>query len=346
MSKILITGGAGFIGSNYIRHALATHQAWEIWNFDKLTYAGNLHNLKDIEQHPRYHFVKGDIANVDDVRQVMANGIDTIINFAAESHVDRSIRGSQEFLVTGVLGVQTLLDAAKEHGVKLYYQISTDEVYGDVPVGSYSVETDMLHPSSPYSAAKAAGDLLVLAYARTHKVPVIISRCTNNYGPYQYPEKMLPLFVTNLIEGKTVPVYGDGQQVRDWLHVSDHCTAIDRIIERGVRGEIYNIGANHQPEWDNLRVTRLILDELKAPADRIEFVADRPGHDRRYAVNTEKLQALGWQPVVSAEAGLRQVIRWYVEHPQWWQPIKDGTFRQYYAQQYSSQVNSNNASST
>lgn len=336
MHNILITGGAGFIGSNYIRHALKEHPDWLIWNLDKLTYAGNLANLKDIENNPHYHFVHGDIADPKIVAEVMANGIDTIINFAAESHVDRSIKGSQEFLTTGVLGVQTLLDAAKDHGIEVYYQISTDEVYGDLPAGEYAKETDMLQPSSPYSAAKAAGDLLVLAYARTHGLPILLSRCTNNYGPYQYPEKMLPLFVTNIIEGKKVPVYGDGQQIRDWLHVEDHCRGIDVILEKGVRGEIYNIGANHQPEWTNMQVTRLILDVLGASADSMEFVQDRPGHDRRYAVDISKISALGWQPKVTPEDGLRQTIAWYKDHPEWWQPIKSGDFKKYYASQYRS----------
>lgn len=336
MTKVLITGGAGFIGSNYIHHALKTHATWEIWNLDKLTYAGNLASLKDIEKDPRYHFVKGDIADPKIVDEVMKNGIEMIINFAAESHVDRSIKGSQEFLVTGVLGVQTLLDAAKEHGVKLFYQISTDEVYGDVEQGQYSKETDMLHPSSPYSAAKAAGDLLVLAYARTYKLPVVLTRCSNNYGPYQYPEKILPLFATNIIEGKKVPVYGDGQQVRDWLHVDDHCRAIDVVIEKGVRGEVYNVGTNHETEWNNLQVTRLILDELHAGADMIDFVPDRPGHDRRYAVNSSKIEQLGWKPLIGPEEGLRQVVRWYKENPKWWQPIKSGEFKKYYQEQYKS----------
>jgi len=334
MTKVLITGGAGFIGSNYIHHALRVHPDWEIWNLDKLTYAGNLANLNDIESNPHYHFVKGDIAHAPTVSEVMKNGIEMIINFAAESHVDRSIKGSQEFLVTGVLGVQTLLDAAREHNVNLFYQISTDEVYGDVEPGKYSKETDMLHPSSPYSAAKAAGDLLVLAYARTHKVPVIISRCTNNYGPYQFPEKMLPLFVTNILQEKKVPVYGDGQQIRDWLHVDDHCRAIDLVIAKGHPGETYNVGANHQPEWTNRQVTDLILNELGADASMIEHVADRPGHDRRYAVDTAKISLLGWQPLIGPAEGLRQVVRWYKDHPEWWQPIISGDFRTYYQEQY------------
>lgn len=332
--KVLVTGGAGFIGSNYIHHALKAHPDWEIWNFDKLTYAGNLANLKDIENEPRYHFVKGDIADAKAVATVMGNGIGLIINFAAESHVDRSIKGSQEFLTTGVLGVQTLLDAAKDNGVQLYYQISTDEVYGDLPPGEFAEETAKLEPSSPYSAAKAAGDLLMLAYARTHKLPVVISRCTNNYGPYQYPEKMLPLFVTNLLQGKKVPVYGDGMQIRDWLHVDDHCRGIDVVLDKGVPGEIYNIGANHVPEHPNLEVTKVILDELGADASMIEHVADRPGHDRRYAVDTAKLEKLGWKSQVPFDEGVRQTVQWYKDHPDWWQPIVSGEFRKYYQQQY------------
>lgn len=334
MKKILITGGAGFIGSNYIRHALVSHPDWEIWNLDKLTYAGNLANLKDIETDSRYHFVKGDIADPKVVNEVMGNGINTIINFAAESHVDRSIKGSQEFLVTGVLGVQTLLDAARAREVELFYQVSTDEVYGDVEAGQFSKETDSLRPSSPYSAAKAAGDLLALAYARTHQLPVVISRCTNNYGPYQYPEKILPLFVTNIIEGKKVPVYGDGMQIRDWLHVDDHCRGIDIILEKGSRGDVYNIGANHQPEHPNIEVTKIILNELGFGEEMIEHVTDRPGHDRRYAVDTNKIESLGWKAEVPFEQGIRKTVQWYVNHPEWWRPIKTGEFRKYYDQQY------------
>ncbi len=321
MKKVLITGGAGFIGSNYIRRALQTHPDWEIWNFDKLTYAGNIVNLRDIENDSRYHFVQGDIADVAAVDTVMNNGIQLIINFAAESHVDRSIKNSQEFLRTGVLGVQTLLDAARQHNIELFYQISTDEVYGDVEPGEFSKETDGLRPSSPYSAAKAAGDLLVLAYARTHKVPVVISRCTNNYGPYQYPEKMLPLFVTNLLQNKNVPVYGDGRQVRDWLHVGDHGRAIDLLIEKGVRGEVYNIGANNVPEPTNLDVTQIILNELGQSENMIEHVIDRLGHDRRYAVDTKKIEALGWNPGVQLRPGIASTVKWYTNHLEWWAPL-------------------------
>lgn len=336
MTKVLITGGAGFIGSNYIHHALNTHPDWEIWNYDKLTYAGNLANLTAIENDSHYHFVKGDIADAPAVATVMKNGIELVINFAAESHVDRSIKGSQEFLVTGVLGVQTLLDAAREFGVKKFYQISTDEVYGDVAPGVFSSETDPLQPSSPYSATKAAGDLLVLAYVRTYKLPVVISRCTNNYGRYQYPEKMLPLFATNLLQGKKVPVYGDGLQIRDWLHVDDHCRGIDVVLAKGVNGEIYNIGANHVPEHSNLEVTKIILDELGADESMIEHVTDRPGHDRRYAVDTQKIEDLGWKSEIPFAQGIRETVQWYKAHPEWWQPILSGEFQKYYASQYPS----------
>lgn len=320
--KVLITGGAGFIGSNYIRHAFREHPDWEIWNLDKLTYAGNLDNLRQVERHPKYHFVRGDIADRSAVDQVMANGIEAIINFAAESHVDRSIASSDDFLLTGVIGVQRLLDAARQYRVRTFYQISTDEVYGDLPSSQFAKETDRLHPSSPYAAAKAAGDLLTLAYARTHRVPAVLSRCTNNYGPYQHVEKLLPLFVTNLLEGRPAPLYGDGMQIRDWLHVGDHCRAIDLVFFHGQIGEIYNVGANHVPEWTNRRVADLILRVLKQPETMIQRVADRPGHDRRYAVDTNKIERLGWKPSIALEDGLRQTIEWYVDHADWWRPVK------------------------
>ncbi len=320
MKKVIITGETGFIGSNYIRHALRAHPDWDIFNLDKLTYAGNLANLADIQNDPRYHFVQGDIADATVVGEIMKDA-EIVINFAAESHVDRSIQGSHEFLVTGVLGVQTLLDAARDQNVKRFYQISTDEVYGDLPPGQFAKETDMLHPSSPYSAAKAAGDLLVLSYARTFGLPVVISRCTNNYGPYQFPEKMLPLFVTNILQSKKVPVYGDGQQIRDWLHVDDHCRAIDVVLAKGHNGEIYNIGANHSPERTNLDVTKTILKELGQGESMIEHVTDRAGHDRRYAVDTTKIEALGWKPEVSFASGMLQTIAWYHANEAWWQPL-------------------------
>jgi dTDP-glucose 4,6-dehydratase len=321
MQKVLITGGAGFIGSNFIHLALAKHPDWEIWNFDKLTYAGNLANLKDIENDPRYHFVHGDIADPKAVESAMSEGIEIVVHFAAESHVDRSIKSGQEFLQTNVIGTNVLLEAARTAGVKKFLHVSTDEVYGDLPVGEFARETDQLHPSSPYAASKAASDLLVLAHARTYTLPVLITRCTNNYGPYQFPEKMLPLFVTNLLQGKKVPVYGDGKQIRDWLHVDDHCRAIDLVLSDGQIGQIYNIGANHDPERTNLAITQLILDELGQDASMIEHVQDRPGHDRRYAVATDKIETLGWQPSVPVEEGIRQTVQWYKSHPEWWQPL-------------------------
>lgn len=332
--KVLVTGGAGFIGSNFIRFALTKHADWEIWNYDLLTYAGNLENLADIESNPRYHFVRGDIADATAVSSVMNNGIEVVINFAAESHVDRSITDSHVFLRTGVLGVQTLLDAARQTGVRLFYQVSTDEVYGDIQQGAYSREEDTLAPSSPYSAAKAAGDLLTLAYARTYHLPVIVSRCTNNYGPFQYPEKMLPLFITNILERTPVPVYGDGAQVRDWLHVDDHCRAIDVLIDKGERGLVYNIGANQTPEWSNLSITRFVLQALGANESMITHVADRPGHDRRYAVDTHRIEALGWSPRMTLADGLQATIQWYQAHTGWWQRIKSGAYREYYERQY------------
>lgn len=332
--NVLVTGGAGFIGSNFIRFALTAHPDWIITNLDKLTYAGNPANLVDVTGDPRYRFVKGDIAEPEDVAKAMGKGVDTIINFAAETHVDRSIAGSTEFLRTNVIGVQVLLDAARAIGVSTFLQISTDEVYGDLPPGEFAHETDRLSPSSPYSASKAAADLLVLSYARTHGLPALLTRCTNNYGPYQYPEKMLPLFATNLLSGKKVPVYGDGRQIRDWLHVSDHCAAIDLVLAKGVRDEIYNIGANHMPEWTNLRVTEAILKALGKDASWIEHVADRPGHDRRYAVDAAKVRALGWGPKVAPEQGVRDTALWYRDHKAWWEPIVSGEFQKYYERQY------------
>jgi dTDP-glucose 4,6-dehydratase len=332
--NVLVTGGAGFIGSNFIRYALSAHPDWTILNFDKLTYAGNPASLEDVAGGARYAFARGDIADPVAVAGVLKQGTDAVINFAAETHVDRSIAGSTVFLQTNVIGVQVLLDAAKSAGVSTFLQISTDEVYGDLPPGEFARETDRLQPSSPYSASKAAGDLLALSYARTHGLPVLITRCTNNYGPYQYPEKLLPLFATNLLQKRTVPVYGDGKQVRDWLHVDDHCRAIDLVLAQGVRGEIYNIGANHAPEWTNLDVTRVILQTLDKDESAIEHVPDRPGHDRRYAVDTAKIEALGWRPTTLPEQGIRATTQWYRDHRAWWEPVISGEFQQYYARQY------------
>ncbi len=332
--KLFVTGGVGFIGSNFIRHILQKYPAYEVVNFDKLTYAGNLENLKDVESDSRYKFVKGDIC---DKAAVLAAVKDcaAIINFAAESHVDRSILGDEDFIKTDILGVKVLLEVVRELNIKKMIQISTDEVYGDIPAGSFSKENDTLHPSSPYSASKAGGELLCMAYVRTYNVPVIITRSTNNYGPYHYPEKIIPLFITNLLENKKVPVYGDGAQVRDWLYVQDNCEAIDLVLHKGEAGEIYNIGANQNPEIDNLTLTVKIVQACGKDKSVIEYVKDRPGHDRRYAVDTQKIRALGWSPKTSFDDGLTKTVEWYKNNIAWWKKIKSGEYLEYYKQQYS-----------
>ncbi|NIM07523.1 MAG: dTDP-glucose 4,6-dehydratase [Armatimonadetes bacterium] len=328
--KILITGGAGFIGSNFIHYLIHTRPDWEIVNLDKLTYAGNLANLKDVEKDPLYKFIKGDICHPADVKKAMA-GCDMVVNFAAESHVDRSIEEPGSFLRTDILGVQVLLEEAKRIGVKRFVQISTDEVYGSIAKGAFK-ETDSLNPSSPYSASKAGGELLARSYWVTYGMPVIITRAANNIGPYQYPEKVVSLFATNALENKELPVYGDGLQVRDYMHVYDHCTALDLILKEGKFGEIYNIGAGN--EMPNLEMAKFILRELGKPERLIRHVTDRPGHDRRYALDCKKLRALDWQPEYDAEQALRDTVRWYAENRWWWEPIKSGEFRQYYERMY------------
>ena len=331
--KLFITGGAGFIGSNFIRHILKKYPDYEVVNFDKLTYAGNLENLKDIENNPRYKFVKGDICDKKAVLEA-AVGCDTIINFAAETHVDRSIMDDNDFLKTDILGVKILLEAVRGLKIKKMVHISTDEVYGDMDGGGFAKETDLLHPSSPYSASKAGGDLLCLAYARTYGAPVMITRCTNNYGPNQYPEKLIPLFITNLLENKKVPVYGDGGQIRDWLHVIDHCEAIDLVLHKGEAGEIYNIGANQNPEISNLILIKKIVVACGRDDSFIEYVKDRPGHDRRYAVDTQKIRGLGWTPKISLDEGLTKTISWCKDNRGWWAKIKSGEYLDYYRKQY------------
>jgi len=306
--RLLITGGAGFIGSNFVRHILNTYSDYEVINLDKLTYAGNLENLKDVENNPRYSFVKGDIADNQLVDE-LAQKVDVIVNFAAETHVDRSIDDPTEFLKSNVIGTQVLLDAAKKHNHQRYVQVSTDEVYGDIDEGFFT-ETSQLKPSSPYSASKAASDMLCLAYKRTYGTPVLISRCSNNYGPYQYPEKVIPFFVQKLLKGENVTVYGDGSNVRDWLHVMDHCRAIDAVLHKGKIGEVYNVGAHE--EHTNLEITKKMIEILGFSKDRIEFVKDRPGHDTRYAIDSSRLQnELGWKPEVNFEEGFKETIEWY-----------------------------------
>jgi dTDP-glucose 4,6-dehydratase len=333
--KILVTGGAGFIGSNFIRYIFKKYPDYQVVNYDKLTYAGNLENLKDIEKDPRYKFIKGDICDFKKVSAVLEKEkCDWIANFAAESHVDRSILGARSFADTDVVGTLSLLDAARKYKIKKYLQVSTDECYGDWEAGGFARENDCLNPSSPYSASKAGGDLIVLAYRRTYKLPILITRSSNNYGPFQYPEKIIPLFVTNLLEGKKVPVYGDGGQIRDWLYVEDNCSGIDLILHKGKIGEIYNIGANQDPEITNLELTRAIVEAVGVDENFIEYVKDRPGHDRRYAIDTKKIRALGWKPQVSFKKGIKLTIDWYKKNENWWKKIKSGEYLEYYQKQY------------
>lgn len=326
--KILITGGAGFIGSNFIRHLLENYND-EIVNLDKLTYAGNPENLEEIENNPNYSFIRGDIGDPEIVNQIVSRGIDIIVNFAAESHVDRSIEDPAIFLKTNVLGTQVLLEAAQKYRIRKFIQISTDEVYGSLGPTGYFTETSPLAPNSPYSASKAGADLLVRAYHQTYGLPVNITRCSNNYGPYQFPEKLIPLFVTNAMGDKKLPLYGDGRNIRDWIHVKDHCRAIDLVMREGKEGEIYNIGANS--ERTNLEITREILRILQKPESLISFVRDRPGHDRRYAIDSSKIrEELGWQPQYDFTTGLKETVRWYQENTGWWKRIKSGEYRRKY----------------
>lgn len=326
--RLLVTGGAGFIGSNFVRVALERWPQAEIVILDKLTYAGNPANVPD---DPRVRFIQGDIASIEDVRSAMT-GVTHITNFAAETHVDRSILDPSAFVRTDVEGTRVLLEAARDHGVQRYLQVSTDEVYGDIEAPHRSRESDPLHPRSPYSASKAAGDLMVGAYHTTFGVPTVITRGSNTYGPYQYPEKLIPLFVTNALEGEPLPVYGDGKQMRDWLYVLDHCTGIATVLESGQVGETYNLGVGN--ERPNLEVIEKILTLTGADPTLLRHVADRPGHDVRYALDVHKTRALGWEPRTSFAAGLSATVDWYAQNRAWWEPIKSGSFREYYEQQY------------
>ena len=330
--KILVTGGAGFIGSNFVRHVLTAHSDDTVVNFDKLTYAGNLENLRDVEKDPRYRFVRGDIGERAQVLEAM-EGVDAVVHFAAETHVDRSNAGAAEFLSTNVTGTFTLLEAARELKVARFVAIGTDEVYGSIAKGA-ARELDPLNPSNPYSASKAAADLLARAYWTTHRLPVIVTRSSNNFGPYQYPEKVIPLFITNAIEDKPLPLYGDGKNVRDWLYVLDNCAAIDLVLRKGREGEIYNIGGSHEVE--NIVLTRQVLHLVGKPETLITPVADRPGHDRRYALDSGKVHGLGWKPTHSFPKALEATVNWYKDHEAWWKPIKSGAFRAYYEKQYQS----------
>ncbi len=319
-ATILVTGGAGFIGSHFIRHLLATYPDYKVINLDKLTYCGNLENVKDVEDNPRYTFIKGDIADAAIVNQTVGDRhVDAIVNFAAESHVDRSILEATAFLHTSVQGTHALLEAAKRHGVKKVVHISTDEVYGSAQEGSFT-EKDALNPSSPYSAAKAAADLLVLSYYKTYGLPVVITRSSNNFGPFQYPEKVIPLFITNVLEGKKIPLYGDGLNLRDWIFVTDNCRGIDAVLQKGKSGGIYNIGGGHQTT--NVDLTHSILELLGKDATSIEYVKDRLGHDRRYSVDCTKItQELGWQPIYGFDQSLKATVTWYQENKPWWQKL-------------------------
>ncbi len=331
---ILVTGGCGFIGSNFVRYMLDKHPEYTIVNFDALTYAGNPENLEDISSHPRYHFVKGNICRRADVDEAMMKfGADVVINFAAESHVDRSITGPGIFVETNIAGTNVLLEAAREHQVKRFVQISTDEVYGSLGSSGKFTETTPIHPNSPYAASKASADLLVSAYHHTFGFPALITRCSNNYGPYQFPEKLISLMIANALDGKPLPVYGNGLNVRDWLFVTDHCAAIDAVLHKGRLGEVYNIGGNN--EWTNIDIIKLLLKNLGKSENLISFVKDRPGHDLRYAIDAAKISAeLGWKPQVTFEAGLRSTIDWYLQHESWWRRIISGEYRQYYRKMY------------
>ena len=328
--RLLVTGGAGFIGSNFVRHVLGSHPDDSIVNLDKLTYAGNLSSLADVAGDPRYRFVRGDIGDAKLVRDLLRD-VDALVNFAASSHVDRSLIEPEEFLRTDVFGVFTLLEAVRDLKVPRFVHISTDEVYGSVAHGS-SRETDPVRPSNPYSASKAGGDLLALAYFHTHRVPVLITRSSNNFGPYQYPEKVVPLFITNALEDQPLPLYGDGRNVRDWLYVLDNCEAIDLVLRKGGEGQVYNIGGAHEVE--NIVLTRQILRLTGKPDTLIQPVKDRPGHDRRYSLDCTKVRQLGWTPRHQFADALEATVRWYRERAEWWRPLKSGEFKAYYQHQY------------
>jgi len=333
MSSVLVTGGCGFIGSNFIRFLLETDPTVTVLNFDCLTYAGNLQNLADLAGHPRYRFVRGDITDRDAVHAALGSGFDAIINFAAESHVDRSIHDSGPFIRTNVCGTQILLDATRAFDVKRYVQVSTDEVYGSLgPTGAFTEQTP-LAANSPYAASKAAADLLVRSYVHTFKLPAVITRCSNNYGPYQFPEKLIPLFITNLLRDEPVPVYGDGLNVRDWIHVRDHCAGIYEVWRQGRVGEVYNLGG--RCERTNLELTHALLKATGKPRTLIRYVPDRPGHDRRYAIDCSKAEKeLGWRPRVRFEEGLHETVRWYRDHADWIAKIRNGEYMTYYDRQY------------
>jgi len=350
MKTMLVTGGAGFIGSNFIKYILSRHRDYKVINLDLLTYAGNLESLKDIEENPNYYFVKGDIRNEKLVEELMSQGVDYIVNFAAETHVDRSIVDPGIFVNTNIMGTQVLIEAAKKAwkltpdkydksyktGVK-YLQVSTDEVYGSLGDTGYFTEETPLDPSSPYSASKTSADLLVKAYVNTFGFPANITRCSNNYGPYQFPEKLIPLMIANALEGKQLPVYGDGMNIRDWLFVEDHCSAIDIVLHEAQIGEIYNVGGNN--EKANIYIVKTILKQLDKDETLINYVKDRPGHDRRYAIDSSKLKRdFNWEPQYVFEEGMKETINWYLTNKEWWEKIRSGEYTQYYERMYSNKT--------
>jgi len=334
MRNVLVTGGAGFIGSNFVHFFLTAHPDVHLVNFDSLTYAGNLGNLVAVASHPMYTFIRGDICDrVAVEKAIVEHEIDTVIHFAAESHVDRSIMGAAIFVNTNVVGTQVLLDVARERKIERFLHVSTDEVYGSLgPVGKFTEQTP-LHPNSPYAASKASSDLLALAYQHTFGLPVIVTRCSNNYGPYQFPEKLIPLMIVNALNDRELPVYGQGLNVRDWLYVGDHCSAIDVVLRKGNVGEVYNIGGEN--EWRNIDIVRLLLKHLGKPESLIKFVKDRLGHDLRYAIDASKIRReLGWSPSVTFDQGIAKTIDWYLANEAWWRRIIDGSYRDYYQEMY------------
>ncbi|MTI65565.1 MAG: dTDP-glucose 4,6-dehydratase [Firmicutes bacterium] len=352
MKKLLITGGAGFIGSNFIKYMLNKYKDYKIVNLDLLTYAGSLENLKDVEDNDNYIFQKGDIADRELLKELFYEyKFDYVINFAAESHVDRSIEEPEVFLRTNIMGTQALLDTAKNHwmtgkdekgyptyrdGVK-YFQVSTDEVYGALGKTGMFTEKTPLAPNSPYSASKTSADLIVRSYNKTFKIPTNITRCSNNYGPYQFPEKLIPLMIANTLEEKDLPVYGDGMQIRDWLHVNDHCSAIDTVLHKGKIGEVYNIGGNN--EKANIEIVKLIIEKLEKTEDLITYVKDRLGHDRRYAIDNTKITTeLGWEPIYTFEQGMEETIKWYLDNKDWWEKIRSGEYMDYYEKIYGERI--------
>lgn len=335
--KLLVTGGAGFIGSNFVLYMLKQHPDYQIVNVDDLTYAGNLENLKLVEDHPNHTFVKANITDAKAMNDLIGQQVDIVVNFAAESHVDRSILEPDVFVRTNVLGTQVLLNAAKKHGIRKFVQVSTDEVYGTLGETGLFTEDTPLAPNSPYSASKAGGDLLVRAYHETFGLPVNITRCSNNYGPFQFPEKLIPLMISKALADESLPVYGDGLNIRDWLYVEDHCGAIDLVIHKGRSGEVYNIGGNN--ERTNLQIVKTILQEIGKPESLITHVKDRPGHDRRYGIDpTKTMTELGWKPKHSFETGIKKTIGWYLDNKDWWTRIQSGDYQEYYVRQYGNRL--------